>query len=202
MKFCDVLNVCCGMDDSVKYSNHCWREFSLGRLANDPTVNQSESLSFDRHSDPKSQQPYIRSGANSSVALQHSLCPVKFPSVYELRRMKKKSTPPAGPAELEEPSVKPVLIEKFSGEEPAAPKVAVKKCPTKCTVGKLGVKKCPAKSTASVHGTKKATKPLGKLSAPKPAPKKRPAKEVADPVPCKSTHIAITSSKRKKKVNA
>jgi hypothetical protein len=58
----------------------CIRQFAIQRLANNPNVNQADSMFMARHAHAASQQPYIHcTVANKAFGLQTALAGCAFP---------------------------------------------------------------------------------------------------------------------------
>jgi hypothetical protein len=70
--------------DGHLFKNHCWREWGLGMIANDPNVTMSERMAFARHSNPSSHIAYIRAGHNSDFAFQKAVSGAPMPKKKQI----------------------------------------------------------------------------------------------------------------------
>jgi hypothetical protein len=84
LQFCQKLNEKAEIKDGDLFRNHCWREFGLGMIANNPNVNMAEQMAFSRHNNASSHIAYIRAGHNSDFAFQKAVSGAPMPKKKQL----------------------------------------------------------------------------------------------------------------------
>ena len=68
-----MLNIKVGIPNANLFTNHCWREYMVSKLSNNPTVSLAETMTFARHTNANSHRHYVRPSDISARAFQDAV---------------------------------------------------------------------------------------------------------------------------------
>ncbi len=87
-----MLNIKVGIPNANLFTNHCWREYMVSKLSNNPTVSLAETMTFARHTNANSHRHYVRPSNISARAFQDAVSGSPRPTYRETRdRCKQKA---------------------------------------------------------------------------------------------------------------
>jgi uncharacterized short protein YbdD (DUF466 family) len=113
-QFSKLFNKLIGLPDWEKYTNHCWRQYGISRVVNNPNSNPAETRRFARHASITSQLPYNRPHGEANAAFQTAINPsfsgaklaTRSRRVFSTGGKKNKKTP----VKLKKPFVKASVL--------------------------------------------------------------------------------------------